>query len=211
MAEDLDESENQQPPTDTSQAPNGFSNSDSSRSKLSKRAKFFNLPRFKPSWKAPKFSIPKFRVSQLKDSVKKQNPLWLWLVVIAVSYTCIGYFLSVLLTIRSHYNLAIAGFVIAALLPALTAFADYELMKWSYLVSGFLIVGGLVFLIRIKFYFIVLSIMVWLGITAIALVGESLIKQKRKSLTAIMILTIPCVIGLGIGHQLWKLAATMLS
>jgi hypothetical protein len=211
MAEDLDESEKQQPPTDKSQDPNGSSNSDSSRSKSSKRSRFFSFPRFKPSWQVPKFSIPKFRASQPKDSTKKQNPLWLWLAVIGVSYTCMGYFLSVLLTIRSHHNLAIAGFVIAALLPALTAFADYELMKWSYLVSGFLIVGGLVFLVRVKFYFIVLSIMVWLGITAIALVGESLIKQKRKSLIAIIILTLPCLIGLGIGHQLWKLAATMLS
>ena len=84
------------------------------------------------------------------ETFKKINFLWLWLVIILISYTCMGYFLSVLLTIAARRNLAIAGFVIIALLPILTAFADYALMKWSYLISGFLIIGGLVFLVRLK-------------------------------------------------------------
>jgi hypothetical protein len=43
------------------------------------------------------------------------------------------------------------------------------------------------------------------GLTAIAFVGDVLIKQ-RKLWMAISILTSPCLIGLGIGHQVWRLA-----
>jgi hypothetical protein len=56
-----------------------------------------------------------------------------------------GYFLSVLLTIPARRDLAIAGFVIIGLFPIISAFADYALMKWSYLISGFLVIGGLFF------------------------------------------------------------------
>jgi cation transport ATPase len=69
-----------------------------------------------------------------------------------------------------------------------------------------LIVGGLIFLVKIKFYFMVLAVMSWIGIMAIAFVGESLIKNKHKFIIAIMILTIPCLLGLGVGWQIWKLA-----
>ncbi|GBO52855.1 hypothetical protein APA_656 [Pseudanabaena sp. lw0831] len=116
-----------------------------------------------------------------------------------------GYFLSVLLTIPARRDLAIAGFVIIGLLPVISAFADYALMKWSYLISGFLVIGGLVFLARLKFYLIVFAIISWVGLTAIAFVGDALIKQ-RKLWIAISILTIPCLIGLGIGYQVWRLA-----
>jgi uncharacterized membrane protein YcgQ (UPF0703/DUF1980 family) len=118
-----------------------------------------------------------------------------------------GYFLSILLTIPARRDLAIAGFAIISLLPLLSAFADYALMKWSYLISGFLIVGGLVFLVRLKFYLLVVAIVAWVGLTAIAFVGDFLTK-KRKLWMTIAILTAPCLIGLGIGHQMWRLAAS---
>jgi hypothetical protein len=47
----------------------------------------------------------------------------------------------------------------------------------------------------------------WVGLTAIAFVGDFLTK-KRKLWMAIAILTAPCLIGLGIGHQMWRLAAS---
>ncbi|MFM7886554.1 MAG: hypothetical protein ACKPCM_07670 [Pseudanabaena sp.] len=103
-------------------------------------------------------------------------------------------------------NLAIAGFTIFALLPTITGLADYGLMKWGYFLSGLLIVGGLIFVVKIKFYFMVLAIMSWIGIMAISLVGESLIKKNHKFVIAILILTVPCLLGLGIGWQVWKLA-----
>jgi hypothetical protein len=124
-----------------------------------------------------------------------------------LSYACMGYFLSVLLTIPFRENLAIAGFAIIGLAPTMAAFADYAVMKWIYLISGFLIVGGLVFLVKLKFYLIVLAIIAWVGLTAIAFIGDALTK-KRKLWMAIGILTIPCLIGLAIGHQIWRLAAS---
>ncbi|MCA6548938.1 MAG: hypothetical protein IM566_16435, partial [Pseudanabaena sp. M152S2SP2A07QC] len=96
--------------------------------------------------------------------------------------------------------------IIVTLLPTITGFADYELMKWGYFLSGFLIVVGLIFLTKIKFDFIVLAIMSWIGITAIAFVGESLIKNKHKFIITITILTIPCLLGLVMGWQIWKFA-----
>jgi len=155
----------------------------------------------------PKFGLPKFNLPKPKSPFKKINYLWLWLFVITISYICIGYFLSVLLTIPARQNLAIAGFVIVGLFPTMTAFADYALMKWSYLISGFLIIGGLIFLAKPKFYLIVLAIIAWVGLTAIAFIGDALTK-KRKLWMAIGILTIPCLIGIAIGHQIWRLAAS---
>jgi hypothetical protein len=155
----------------------------------------------------PKFGLPKFNLPKPKSPFKKINYLWLWLFVITISYICIGYFLSVLLTIPARQNLAIAGFVIVGLFPTMTAFADYALMKWSYLISGFLIIGGLIFLAKPKFYLIVLAIIAWIGLTAIAFIGDALTK-KRKLWMAIGILTIPCLIGIAIGHQIWRLAAS---
>jgi hypothetical protein len=155
----------------------------------------------------PKFGLPKFKQPKLKSPFKKISYLWFWLFIIMISYVCIGYFLSVLLTIPARQNLAIAGFAIVGLFPTITAFADYALMKWSYVISGFLIIGGLIFLAKLKFYLIVLAIIAWVGLTAIAFIGETLTK-KRKLWIAIGILTIPCLIGLGLGCQMWRLAAS---
>ncbi len=208
MADDLDISENQKTATDQV-----IDNKDSSKSKAAaaKSSRHLKLPSFKPNWSVPKLKFPKFKIDKLRSSTKQGNFLWLWLVIILISYACMGYFLSVLLTIPARKNLAIAGFTIFGLLPIITAFADYALMKWGYLISGFLIVGALIFWIKLKFYFMVLAIMVWLGITMIAFVGESLLKQNRKFFVAIVILTIPCLLGLGIGWQIWRLVATTLS
>ncbi|PZO45080.1 MAG: hypothetical protein DCF19_00890 [Pseudanabaena frigida] len=206
MAEDLDGSENQKSGTDRTDSNNGSTQSNSSKTNSPRHLK---LPRFRPNWRLPKFDLPKFSLDKLKPTPKKRNFLWFWLVIIVISYAFMGYFLSVLLTIPSHKNLAIAGFAIFGLLPTITAFADYALMKWSYLISGFLIVGGFVFLIKVKFYLMVLAIVVWLGITTIAFVGESLIKQKHKFFVAIAILTIPCLFGLAAGWQIWRLAAQL--
>lgn len=186
------------------------------------KKRFLSLPKLAFLEKLPKIRFPKLKISlnlfkfgkpKSQDAKPKQkrNLLWLWLSTILISYIFIGYFLSVLLTMRSQKNLAIAGFVIMGLLPVITAFADYGLMKWGYLISGFLIVGGLIFLIKIKFYFLVLAVITWIGITMIAFVGEYLLKQKHKFFVAIIILTLPCVIGLGLGWQLWRLIATTLS
>ncbi len=155
----------------------------------------------------PKIGLPKFKLQRPKVSFKKIDFLWFWLVIISISYAFVGYFLSVLLTIPSRQNLAIAGFAIFGLFPTITAFADYALMKWGYLLSGFLIVGGLIFLAKPEFYFMILAIIIWVGLTAIAFIGDVLIK-KRKLWTAIVILTAPCLIGLAIGHQIWRLAAS---
>jgi hypothetical protein len=59
----------------------------------------------------------------------------------------------------------------------------------------------------LKFYLLVVAIVAWVGLTAIAFVGDFLTK-KRKLWMAIAILTAPCLIGLGIGHQMWRLAAS---
>jgi hypothetical protein len=56
-----------------------------------------------------------------------------------------------------------------------------------------------------------LAIILWIGIITIAFVGESLLKQKRRFFMVIVILTIPCLLGLGLGYQLWRWAATALS
>ena len=203
MADDLDE--NQKPTADQVQNPNDPLQFDASKPNT---LKSLSSPKAGVTrFGVPKFGLPKFKLQRPKVSFKKINFLWFWLIVIALSYTCMGYFLSILLTITSRQNLAIAGFAIFGLFPTITAFADYALMKWSYLLSGFLIVSGLVFLAKVKFYFMILAILVWVGLTAIAFVGDALTK-KRKLWMAIGILTIPCLIGLAIGHQIWRLAAS---
>ncbi|NMF56453.1 hypothetical protein [Pseudanabaena yagii] len=203
MTDQPKNSENQQSQVEQTQKKNSQL-SDSNTSQGTRKSKFpkIGLPKFK----IPKLGLPKFKINLTVLSDKKRNFLWLWLLTILASYACMGYFLSILMTIPSRKNLAIAGFTIVALLPTITGLADYELMKWGYFLSGLLIVGGLIFVVKIKFYFMVLAIMSWLGITAIAFVGESLIKNKHKFIIAIMILTIPCLLGLGIGWQIWKLA-----
>jgi hypothetical protein len=152
---------------------------------------------FKPRQPIPKPQLPKLSLPQLGVS-------WAWILVIMSSYTCIGYFLSVLLTFPKHQYLAIASFIVVTILPTLTAFADFALMKWSYLLSGLLIVGGLIFLASVRFELIILAIVAWVGVTAIAFVGDYL-TTKRKPWVVIGILTSCCVIGLGLGHQAWQI------
>jgi hypothetical protein len=202
---DTDDAENQRIAAE--QSPN---TSDPSKfdAKNPNTLKSLSSPRFgKSKFSLPKLKFPKFKLPKPEVSFKKINFLWMWLVIILISYMCMGYFLSILLTIPARRDLAIAGFVIISLLPLLSAFADYALMKWSYLISGFLIVGGLVFLVRLKFYLLVVATVAWVGLTAIAFVGDFLTK-KRKLWMTIAILTAPCLIGLGIGHQMWRLAAS---
>lgn len=198
MSDNFDSSENQKPGANNPQE-----NKSSSTANSSRRLK---ISRFKPNWDLPKINLPKFWSDKPKKLREKGGIPWLCLIIIAISYTFIGYFLSVLLTIPSRTNLAIASIVFVVLLPTISAFADYALMKWGYLISGFLIAGGLFFLARVKFYFVFLAIMLWLGTTMIAFVGENLLKQKRKFFVAIGILTIPCLIGLAAGWQLWQIA-----
>ena len=199
MADELDKSDN--PKTAIAQDSNPAPQSDSPKSK-----KGFRLPSFRP-----KFGFPKFGSGKPKSPPKARNFLWLWLLIILISYVCMGYFLSVLLTIPSRKSLAIAGFAIASLLPTVTAFADYALMKWGYLLSGVLIVWGLFHYANVRSYLLALAIILWIGIITIAFVGESLLKQKQKFLMVIGILTIPCLLGLALGYQLWHWAATALS
>lgn len=200
MADELDQSES--PKTAIAQdAGNPAPPSDSPKPK-----KGFRLPNFKPN-----FRLPKLGLGKPKSPPKARNFLWLWLLIILISYICMGYFLSVLLTMPARKNLAIAGFSIAALLPTVTAFADYALMKWGYLLSGILIVGGLFYFVKVRFYFLVVAIVLWIGITTMAFVGESLLKRNRKFFMVIIILTIPCCLGLGLGYQLWHWVATTLS
>jgi hypothetical protein len=180
----------------------------SSKPNSSRRLRF---PRFKSNWDFPKIRLPRFRSDKTGLPNPKTDFPWMWLITILIGYTFISYFLSVVLTIPAHQNLAIAGFAIAALLPTITAFADYALMKWGYLISGFLIVGGLIFVARVQFYFIFLAIMLWLSTTAIAFVGQSLVRQNRRFFVAIVILTIPCLLGLVAGWQIWRFVATRLS
>ncbi len=220
MAENPDNLENQKKTTNQAEKSDTASKPDAPKSdvpkpdaqttntsKSSRRSKF-GLPNFK----SLNFKLPKFKIGKIKISAPKISFLWISLTSILISYICIGYFLSVLLTMpkQSQKNLAIAGFIIFALFPTITAFADYALMKWGYLISGILIVGALVFLVPLKFYLLVLAIIVWVGLTAIAFVGDTLTKNKKLWM-AIVILTIPCLIGLGIGHQIWRLVAETLS
>jgi hypothetical protein len=205
MDDDLDDLENQKLTADQVQDLNDPLQFDASKPNT---LKSLSLPRFGiPQFGMPKLGLVRSKLQRPKSLFTKSNFLWFWLIVIALSYTCMGYFLSVLLTIPLRENLAIAGFAIFGLFPTITAFADYALMKWGYLLSGFLIVGGLVFLAKPEFYFMILAIIAWVGLTAIAFVGDTLTK-KRKLWMAIGILTIPCLIGLAIGHQIWRLAAS---
>ncbi|OIP75567.1 MAG: hypothetical protein AUK48_07360 [Oscillatoriales cyanobacterium CG2_30_44_21] len=165
------------------------------------RIKFF------PRVKLPNFRSFRLGKRNLDGSTKKQSYLWLWLLLILLSYTCIGYFLSVLLTSPDNKHLAIAGFVVVSLLPTLTAFADFALIKWGYLISGFLIVGGLIFLAGVPFYLTALAIIAWVGVTLIAFVGDYLLRRNHKLVQAIAMVTVPCLAGLGIGWQIWKLIA----
>jgi hypothetical protein len=200
MADELDQSES--PKTAIAQdAGNPAPPSDSPKPK-----KGFRLPNLKPN-----FRLPKLGLGKPKSPPKARNFLWLWLLIILISYICMGYFLSVLLTMPARKNLAIAGFSIAALLPTVTAFADYALMKWGYLLSGILIVGGLFYFVNVRSYFLAVAIVLWIGITTMAFVGESLLKRNRKFFVVIIILSIPCWLGLGVGYKLWHWAATALS
>jgi hypothetical protein len=181
--------------------------------KPNKKRRFWDINT--KSWHLPKINIAKVKLPKisfkLPASAKPRNWLLLWLLVIMLSYVCMGYFLSVLMTIPNRQVLAIAGFTIMGILPIVTAFADYGLMKWGYLLSGLLVVGAFIFWLRMRFYLTVLAVIIWIGITMVAFVGEYLLKQKRKLVVAIAMITVPCLVGLGIGWQLWSLAANHLS
>jgi hypothetical protein len=208
IMEDRDDSENQQPAADQSQRSSEQDQFDPSKPNTLRTLMSTKSGQSRsrlPKLSLPRIGLPKFKLSRPKLSFKKIHFLWLWLAIILISYSCMGYFLSVLLTIPARRDLAIAGFVIIGLLPIISAFADYALMKWSYLISGFLVIGGLFFLVRLKFNLMIFAIIAWVGLTAIAFVGDVLVKQ-RKLWIAIGILTSPCLIGLGIGHQVWRLA-----
>lgn len=155
----------------------------------------------------PRFSSFRLRRTQADSSSHNNDFVWLLLLLILISYAFISYFLSILLTIPNQKFLAIAGFAIVGMLPAVSAFSDFELLKWGYLLSGFLIVGGLIFLTNVPFHFTFLAIMSWAGVTAIAFVGDAL-THRQKLWKVISILTIPCLIGLGIGYQIWRLASS---
>lgn len=167
------------------------------------------------SWRLPKVNLSRIKLPKISfrrsASAPPRNWLLLWLLVIMGSYVCMGYFLSVLMTIPNRQMLAIAGFAIVGILPIVSAFADYGLMKWGYLLSGLLVVGAFIFWLRMRFYLTVLAVIIWIGITMVAFVGEYLLKQKRKFVVAIAMITVPCLAGLGIGWQLWNLAANHLS
>ena len=184
---------------------------DSSTPKSSRRLRFPRFNRLNSNWRLPKIGLPRFRSGPVNVSDQRGEFLWFWLITIFISYIFIGYFLSVLLTIPVRKNLAIAGFITVALLPTITAFADYALVKWGYLISSILIVGGLIFVAKVPFHFAFLAFMAGLGITAIAIVGEFLIKQNRKFFVTIIILTLPCLLGLVAGWQIWQLVATKFS
>ncbi len=194
MADELDKSDN--PQTAIAHDPSN---------PAPKSKKRLGLPSFKSNFRSLKFGS-----GSPQSPPKVRNLLWLWLLIILISYICMGYFLSVLLTMPPRKSLAIAGFAIAALLPTVTAFADYALMKWGYLLSGFLIVGGLFYFVKVRFYFLAVAIVLWIGITTMAFVGEVLLKRNRKFFVVIIILTIPCWMGLGLGYQLWHWIATTL-
>ena len=191
---------------------NHQSNASPQESRSSRSGRYLS----RPQWRLPNVKLPNVRLPKVhfpRPRFVRQPYDWLGLVLFMIlsSYACAGYFLSILLTIPARQNLAIAGFGIMGLLPILTAFADYGLMKWGYLISGFLIVGGL-YMAKLSFHYMFLAVMVWLGITAIAFVGEFLLnKQKRKLVITILILWLPCVLGLALGWQIWHLVATNLS
>lgn len=153
----------------------------------------------------------KFFLDRSASSTKPPNWLLLWLSLILISYTCVGYFLAVLSTIPSRQGLAIAGFIIMAILPVVTAYADYGLMKWGYLISGVLIISAFIFLLKIKIYLLLLSIITWIGISMIAFVGEHLLSQEKRLIVTIAMLTTPCLVGLALGWQIWRWAATSMS
>ena len=107
MADDLD-NENLDDQNQSSVAGRSRKNRDSPNS-----LRRLNLSRFRPAWDLPRIRLPEFRTDQFKGFAKKENFVWLWLLIILISYIFIGYFLSVVLTIPVRKNLAIAGFAIA--------------------------------------------------------------------------------------------------
>jgi hypothetical protein len=127
-----------------------------------------------------------------------RKPLpWLWLAAIIVGYTCLGGFLLILMV--KQRRLALVGFIVLLLLPAISSLAEYDLMVWAYLLSGVVIVAGLIFLARAPLGMIVLAICSWLGIVAVPRTGSKMVKGATKRWLAIAILTVTCAIGLGMG------------
>ncbi|MDX2256981.1 MAG: hypothetical protein NW214_15820 [Pseudanabaenaceae cyanobacterium bins.39] len=174
--------------------------------------KMLKLPKF--NLRVPRLTIKlpiKISLDRPASSPKPHNWLLLWLSIILISYACVGYFLSVLLTIPARQSLAIAGFMIMAVLPIVTAYADYALMKWGYLISGVLIISAFIFLLKLKTYLLLLSIITWVGITTIACVGEHLLSKKKRFMFTVALLTAPCLVGLALGWQIWRLAVMLLS
>lgn len=217
----MDKTSERDRPSDGSQGdsqdkPNNASNSSNASPSAGSRSRKGDKSLSRPQWQLPNVKLPRVRLPQVhfpRPSFVKKPYDWLGMLLFMIlsSYACAGYFLSILLTIPARQTLAIAGFGIMGLLPILTAFADYGLMKWGYLISGFLIVGGL-YMAKISFHYMFLAVMVWLGITAIAFVGEFLLdKQKHKLFITILILWLPCVLGLALGWQIWRLVATNFS
>jgi hypothetical protein len=151
----------------------------------------------------PSFELPKLPKLPNLPKLKLKLPSWraslvpLLLLFMAVGYVVVSR--QFILLIYKKRTLAMSGITISLILPLANACAEYSLMRWGYLISGVLIIGGLIVITKSPTDWILIALVTWFGLLGMVISGEILTSQKIKIWLVVMLQTLIALAATGLG------------
>ncbi|MFN5854499.1 MAG: hypothetical protein ACK456_01150 [Pseudanabaenaceae cyanobacterium] len=151
----------------------------------------------------PSFELPKLPKLPNLPKLKLKLPSWraslvpLLLLFMAVGYVVVSR--QFILLIYKKRTLAMSGITISLVLPLANACAEYSLMRWGYLISGVLIIGGLIVITKSPTDWILIALVTWFGLLGMVISGEILTSQKIKIWLVVMLQTLIALAATGLG------------
>lgn len=142
--------------------------------------KVYRLPSLPSLPPLPKLVLPKLQFPQWRLGLAP-----LFLMFMAVGYVVVSR--QFILLMYKKRVLALSGITILLILPLVTACAEYSLMRWGYLISGVLIIGGLIIIVKSPASWILIALVSWLGLLGMVISGEILTSQKIKIWLVVML------------------------
>ena len=156
------------------------------------------LSRLVPSFKLPKLpKLPNLPKLKLKLPSWRASLVPLLLLFMAVGYVVVSR--QFILLIYKKRTLAMSGITISLILPLANACAEYSLMRWGYLISGVLIIGGLIVITKSPTDWILIALVTWFGLLGMVISGEILTSQKIKIWLVVMLQTLIALAATGLG------------
>ncbi len=156
------------------------------------------LSRLVPSFKLPKLlKLPKLPRFKLRLARHGGSLVPVLLLFMAVGYVVVSR--QFILLIYKKRTLAMSGITISLILPLANACAEYSLMRWGYLISGVLIIGGLIVITKSPANWILIALVTWLGLLSMVISGEILTNQKIKIWLVVMLQTLIALAATGLG------------